>query len=129
MTHRTAAVDPHTGVTRRAGSVNVRVHLTDTGLYRVETTDSRGVLDDWTRTLPNRAEAVAAFTHVRAAFEVHGTAQAVEARHKALTFKVRDLLNARRDTTRELAAIEAELDSIATLSNRAAYAAALGYAA
>lgn len=91
--------------------------------YRVETATTGGVLDAWSRSFTDEAQAMAAAVHVAEAFNTHGTADAIERRAQVLRFQNRDLLNIRRPLTtnerRTHAAVNAELDRLADLNELA----------
>jgi hypothetical protein len=118
MTQPTGTIAVGQTIAHRAGYALIT--LTRTGLtYVVDTYAGPTRLDEWCRAYATEPEARQAARHAAVAFAAHGTDTAIEARRVALTFEVRDLLNARRLDRVRLAAVEAELDSLATLADLA----------
>lgn len=97
---------------------NVTVTLTqlETGVWRVQTTLGGFVLDAWSRSYGDETTARSAARHVACAARQWKTIRNIEAEDERLRFKVRDLLNSRRDTRQQLADTEAALAAIADLN-------------
>lgn len=96
--------------------------------YAVTTMAGPKRLDDWSKSYATELEARSAARHASLAFREWSCEAAINARRHALQFKVRDILNHRRPNPRtldELAEVEAELDGLMTLGDRAAYLSAV----
>jgi len=99
------------------GHVTVRLSQLETGVWHVETTNGSGsVIEAWSKSYGAEDTARSAARHTATAFREWGTARAIAAEDVRLRLRVRDLLNARRDTRRELAETEAAIDAIADLN-------------
>lgn len=114
----TAALAIGQTISHRAG--NAVITLTRTvQTWTVDTYQGPTRLDAWCYAYPSEAEARAAARHTALAFTAHGTDVAIAARRTDLTFEVRDLLHRRRPVRARLAAVEAEIDGLATLADLA----------
>ena len=105
------------------GNVTVRLAQLETGVWRVETTNTSGlVLDQWSKSWATEEMARYAASHVAHAFKTYGSLQAIE---QLRTETVAVLAEQERRTARRMhnPAVMAEatriLDSIATLNELA----------
>jgi hypothetical protein len=115
MTH------PTTPLAWTNGHVTVRLYQLETGVWRVETTQGH-VVEAWSHSYPTEAVARSAARHAATAFREWGTPRAIEVEDERLRLIVRDLLNLRRDTRRELGDVEAAIDALEDLNTWGALA-------
>lgn len=107
-------------VSHRAGNAVITLQRTRF-TWVVTTMVGTGRLDDWSRAYATEAEARSAARHVAKAFDACGTDMAIAARREELTSRVRDVLDPRRGTRRELLAAGRALATVATLAEQAVH--------
>lgn len=90
--------------------------------YSVLTMAGATRLDDWSRSYADEHTARGEARRVAVLFRAYDRNETIEERRTKLEFRVRDLLNSRRPQALcMLDDVEAELDELATLADRAAY--------
>lgn len=122
ITKAPLAIEEQLSFSPRDGIVITLQHVRP-GVYHVITTAGASRLEDWTRSYADETTARGEARRVAILFREYDRNEAIEERRTKLQFRVRDLLNSRRPRALQmLDDVEAELDNLATLADRAAYA-------